>query len=825
MRAAVEAHHAGAAVIFEAEALDRELSSPAPEPTVLLRAIESFSRHYPAVLLHSRDATLALGKACLAGAGRAPPPDLRQRYALALTEMLDRILEEAEREGPWRVGHVPELCRSLLQELGHIQEDLPDPGCLLVPLNLIGRRVLQVADEGQPPQDWFALLDAVANLLLANTRQRLRAEPWYDGRWDSRPDRSLLHLGWLDPVRRERLEEDLRWLDSLATPLARMPSRSVEVFLDLSSYQRRDRRAGAWDRWLQDLSQEAARATFPAGLLRELCQAIADWIAGTRDRHFLSRLASSLADAVPAILDRQDAAGAGFFMSTVGNAVVRRLEAEAGRGDIDDGLHRLCALLHRALRSLSSREESLRPAATDLALRARLGPLVGKPLATPDLMETLAWAESCPEAAEALLRRAVSGLEIEECLFVPETRRLRAEDMAAALGRLLSAPRPPAQRHTVRALLRLARLSPYHLGEPGLRGRLMALAPADHSDSFLSDLRRAVLEQPVPQARRAVEQVLRYLQCADRSALDGLASPESLVALPRLEDELRVSDLRCLIRSLARCVPGASETAVEWMAQLPEPYTDPGTLRKLAGFEGCAPAALQTLAHLLGLYRALRPRTDSTGRADPGLALDLEKAARRIDERRELGRAFFGEGAAAKQPARDGLDALAWDLELQREALECLSGWRGLASRPESTEPLQRTFALLLENARLSGIGNDDTRAGAEAWSRAAAGDRPALLSRLQREFLAIRERTAAAFLPHVEDSLRRLRTNPLARPTEAFRDLVARSADEPLEKASARVNDALCDDLLNTDGALESVLACARRLESLLAATSSQRI
>ncbi len=813
MQAAVEAHHAGTAVIFEAASLDREIGAARPDWPALLRAGTAFAQHYPAVLLYSPEALISLGSAYLAGACRAASPDLRERFALALFSLLDAVLEEAQRAEPRLVPRLPGLCVRLLRDLGACQERLLDPGRLIEPLNLLGRRILRMADERQPTEEWFELLGRVADLLLANTRERLRGEPAYDGRWDALPERQRLHVGLLEPVRRERLEQDLRWLDALSRAGTRTPARTVEMFLELSSYQRRGRRAGAWEQWLRSVAAEAANADFPARLLQELCRAIAEWLGSVQDRHFLARIAESLGLLAPEILRRQGVGGWQVFFTTVGRAIARRLEAEAGRGELDEGLRGLCALLHRALRQGPVGDSRLRAEVVELSLRARVGPVSGRPLALEDLLDVLDFGLAHPAHAGPILRRAVVGLGLEECLFVQEeTQTRRWGELLSSLAALLSVPWEPGLRHTVRALLRLTPLSPYHLGEPGVRALLLALEPTQRSDSFLSDLRRAVLERPLPQARRAVEQVLRFLQSADASALDGLASPESVFALPRLSEELRLSDVRSLLRSLARIVPGGSETSVTWLAQLPEVYGDPRTLSKLAGFEGCAPIALEKLSRLLGLYRALRPRHAATAKmadAQP----DLARATRLLDARREIDLTFFRGAPSSSTPAPERLDALAQDLELQRELQDCLSAWRGLPLCRENLEPLQKVLALLLDSAHLSGVGTEETKAAAAAWRDAADADRAKLLRRMLGHLTAIRNQAAADFLPHVEDSLRRLRQNPLARPSESYRELTASLEREPLSEAAARLDDALCEDLYGADGALPEILELAQRL------------
>ncbi|NMB76404.1 MAG: hypothetical protein GYA21_14900 [Myxococcales bacterium] len=817
MQAAVEAHHAGAAVIFEAASLDRELGSARPDWPAILRAGTTFAQHYPAVLLYSPDALVSLGSAYLTGACRATSPDLRERFALALFSLLDAVLEEARRAEPRLVPHLPGLCIRLLRELGSCQESLLDPGRLIEPLNLLGRRILRMADERQPTEEWFELLGRVTDLLLANTRERLRGEPVYDGRWDALPERLRLHVGLLEPVRRERLEQDLRWLDALSRAGTRTPARTVEMFLELSSYQRRGRRAGAWDQWLRSVAAEAAGADFPARLLLELCRTIAEWLERVRDRHFLSRIAESLGVLAPDILRRQEAGGWQAFFSTVGRAIARRLETEAGRGEIDEGLRGLCTLLHRAVRQAPIADSRVRAEVVDLSLRAHLGPVIGRPLAFEDLLEVLAFGLAHPGHAGPILRRAVVGLRLEECLFVQEEAQTRRRgELLSSLAALLSTPWEPGLRHTVRALLRLVPLSPYHLGEPGVRAQLLALEPTLRPDSFLSDLRRAVLERPLPQARRAVEQVLRFLQSADASALDGLATPESVFALPRLSEELRLSDVRSLLRSLSRIVPGGSETSVTWLAELPEVYGDPRTLSKLAGFEGCAPIALEKLSRLLGLYRTLRPRHAANAKVAAGAQPDLARAARLLEARREIGQTFFQGAPPPSTPAPERLDALAQDLELQHELQDCLSVWRGLPLCRENLDPLQKVLALLLDSALLSGLGNAETQAVAAAWPDAPHVDRPKLLRRMLGGFTGLRNQAAADFLPHVEDSLHRLRTNPLARPSESWREFFVSLEREPLSEAAARLGDALCEDLYGADGALPEILELVQRLSHL---------
>ena len=96
---AVQAYHPTAAVLFEATALDRELKNPARSWEVLLRAIDSFAVHYPAVLLQSPAAMMELGRACIIGVRQAPGDATRTKAAAILEVLLSGVIGEVMREG------------------------------------------------------------------------------------------------------------------------------------------------------------------------------------------------------------------------------------------------------------------------------------------------------------------------------------------------------------------------------------------------------------------------------------------------------------------------------------------------------------------------------------------------------------------------------------------------------------------------------------------------------------------------------------------------------------------------------------------------------
>ncbi len=104
IEAAVQAYHPTSAVLFEASALDRELKDPERSWEALLRAIESFATHYPAVLLKSPAAMMELGRACLIGVRQVPGDASRPKAASLLEVLLSGVTGEVVREGAEGIG-------------------------------------------------------------------------------------------------------------------------------------------------------------------------------------------------------------------------------------------------------------------------------------------------------------------------------------------------------------------------------------------------------------------------------------------------------------------------------------------------------------------------------------------------------------------------------------------------------------------------------------------------------------------------------------------------------------------------------------------------
>ena len=114
-----------------------------------------------------------------------------------------------------------------------------------------------------------------------------------------------------------------------------------------------------------------------------------------------------------------------------------------------------------------------------------------------------------------------------------------------------------------------------------------------------------------------------------------------------------------------------------------------------------------------------------------------------------------------------------------------------------------RVFGHLLIHASLSGLGVAE-------WGDMGIGlvkgefDQSEffkLLSRVAWQVASVRNRLAGSLQPHVEASTRRLLSNSLSRPAEAYEGLFDYHRLHGAERLALELGGALLDDLLSADG------------------------
>jgi hypothetical protein len=876
---AVKACHPTTAVLFEASALDRELKNPERSWEALLRAIESFATHYPAVLLKSPPAMMELGRACLIGVRQAPGAASRTKAAELLGVLLSGVTGEVMREGAEGIGRqVPDGMRLLMEELRPQPGVLWEHGRLFPSVQTLGRQVLLVAEDSSHPEAWYGLLDVLTELLLDMSRKKVEGEPAYDGRWDRSKAADLLEVGSLDAVRRERLDADLAWFADLKKDLLAGKRPGVDVFLELSVYASRDERESAWGAWFQAVTAKALAGELSAGMLRKLCMGIADQIEQVRDRRFLAKLAAIVRRVVPEVAAANGEAGLRTALNTCGRAIVLRLEREAGCGDVDAAFLDLQAGVGELVQRLLDRAECPETSeALDLGIRARTGPMRGHPVGCEDVVWRLTLAAGHPQVAEKLLLSLLSGFCLEDVLLrdhrrpggldhsvapkgTPKgaapmgTANYAAKSAAAqtageSLAGLLGRSWEPHLRHLVRAVLRVAPLSPFHVGGATTRAHLLALDPEDRQDSYLYDLKERILSRAGLDNIVGVESVLCFWRTGEAAHLDGLISPESLAALPNQARDSHVEHIRTLIDGLSRHVPvegGRDKAGVRWLAGMPETFYETGTLLKVAGFSGCSRQAVSLLSHLLQLYRSLVKKYEpadravsgspGTDRADPDNSgagdgdgdggaepEDLMKRSRRfLKQRRDLFKRMFVEGGPEEVEPIRHLESFDRELAVVRREDGCLEELanRTLGILDRNRLPLAgEVLGHMITHACLSGLGTQELQDIGTGLSdgQFVESEFFSLLSRVACQVASTRNRLAECLQPHVEDSAKRLLTNPLSRPAPAYQGLFVFHHHRGADRLAIELGDALIEDLLSADGSFLLLEDFIHRLRHLI--------
>jgi hypothetical protein len=816
VESAVRAYHPTPAVLFEAGALDREIKNPERSWEALLRAVESFATHYPAVLLKSPDAMMELGRTCLQGVREAPGEALRTRAAALLEELLSGVAGEVIREGAEGVERrVPEGMRSLLEELRPGPGVERQPGHLLPPLQALGRKVLLAAEDSSEPGVWYGLLDVLTGLLLGMISKQVEGEPAYDGRWDHSKAADMLEVDGLDAVRRERMEADLAWLAELEKDLLDGQRPGVDVFLELSAYQKRDEREAAWETWFQAVAAKSLSGELSAGMLRKLCMGVAEQIDRTRDRRFLAKLATIVSRVVPRVAAANGEAGLRTALDTFGKAIVLRLEREAGRGDPDEIFLDLSAGVGELVQRLLDRAGYAETGeALDLGLRVSTGPLTGHPVGREDVIWRLSVAARHPQVAEKLLSSLLSGFSLEDMLLRDDRRPGGVErSVGEVLADLLGRSWGPRLRHLVRAVIRVAPLSPFHVGGATTRAHLLALDPEERQDSYLHDLKEQVLSRAGPGNVAGVESVLNFWLTGEAAHLDGMVSPESLTALPAQTRDGHLEHIRRLMEDLGRHVPvepGQTKSGVRWLAGMPEALYDAGTIVKVAGFPGCSSKAVALLSHLLQLYRDLVEKYQRAAGAPPSVGAEpddlLEHSGRLLRRREELLKGLFAEGGLEELEPVQRLELFNRELAVVREEDGCLEELANRSVGVLDRDRLPRAEKVLghmLMHACLSGLGTGELEIAAAslAEGRLVEPELFQLLGRVAWQVAAVRNRLAESLQPHVEDSVRRLLSNPLSRPAAAYRGLFEYHRSQGAERLALEMGDKLLEDLLSADG------------------------
>jgi hypothetical protein len=805
LEAAGRAHGAAGAVLAEACALDRELGRAEvgrPGGGVdwgfMLWGVEAFAEHYPATLVGAPPAIQALGRGCLAAIQRAPAPAQARRGAEALLRLLASLSAEVARVGSEHLPpEVPQCLSGLVRSLGETGLALLGASDLPV-LQEIARRTVLVAEEGRPPALWFQLLARTLEFLLQTARRALAQEVAYDGRWDGSVLGAQLQAERLEPVRRERLEAERAWLENLLRELKAGQRAPVELFLALKDYAGPRSRAAAWDAWLEAVLV-ADLSRLPE-VVAELQASLATWMAEAVERDQFGRFSAALRRLAEQATETPGALEAAA--ERLLPPILARLEREAGRGALEPAHEELHAAAAALLLGLPAS-----PARGQQALGLRTGPVAGLPLSLTDLRFRLALVALRPAWARDQLLALLTAFGLER-IRLPQAQPGPA-CLADALADLLGRCHPEALWFPLRAVIRLAPLAPLALAGPTTRATLLALSPAGPGrGGYLAEFCDRALLAPGPENLEDVERVLAYWRTLDPGALQGLASPDALAVIPLSRERDR--HIQRLLAGLWRHAPAEDKQGERWLAGLPETFSAPDTLRKLAGFEGVREEAVQTLARLLVLQRALvdkyaTPRSVAVvedGRDAPAL---LARADQLLATRAELLGALFpvGPGPAGVCPgdssALGRLERFLDDLSLAAEldsVLEALARRVPAAAVGGDVDGLA-LVRRMLAHARLSGLPTGELAVRLEREERLTPAGRADLHVALQ----VFRSSLVEELGPHVLESCRRLRANPLARPVAVYRRFFEEREALAPERVAAELGPLLADDLLAADG------------------------
>ena len=829
---AVRAHHPTAAVLLEARALDRELIRADKSWETGLHGVAAFIAHYASVLLHEPQGIAALGQWCMDAVHQAPAVDHQARAASLLVELLAAVAVEVEREGIDRAQPaVAEQLGALLRALS-AEHQLPFYRVMLLPPMLaFGQRLVMMADEGNPPSLWFGVLAELNRLLLTITQRRVAGEPVYDGRWDRGPARHQLVTDALEAVRSDRIRVDLDWLELLIDQAAADDQSAAEIFMDLSAYEARDERQRTWRQWFEALARRAEAGEIEPEVLRSLCEGLSDWIENVSDWAFLETLADTLWQHAPAVLDRASEGALDVALETVGLAIAVRLERDAGSGSLNPALSKLrrlgAELVTRSLR----RQAEPGSSALGLGLRLRSGPITGRAHSTDDVvwrLETaslLARRENMVPDAARLLVGLVAGFCLERFRLLPTRDGASAAERSRRLLKSISGLVGRSWSHEllflVRAVLRLAPLSPVELAGASCRATLLGLAPREGETSYLVDLKERILARPGSDNLTDVERVLGYWLDGRAERLEALAKPDSLARLAATES--RDGQIRKLLAGLAEHAPVADKDGVRWLARLPETFYQPDVLAKLLAFPGLEAEALNTLANLLCVYRELMRRYRPIGQLRLDRLSDdelLQRCDVFLAQRRGLVDELFSPAALGEATAFDKLERFQQDLSVATELDACLEelSLRCLESADEGQPALAAgLLGRMIDHASLSGLLGADQTDLAEALKTggASAAVPGQWLEKVAGVLAAHRQGLAAALALHVPDALRRQHHNPLSEPAPAWASWFKAHGDLPVDQAGEELIGLLTDELMAADGGMLLLDDLVRRLRN----------
>ncbi len=832
IESALSGHFPTQAVLFEAGALDRELGYNPPCWEPLLRSIASFSIHYPAVLLQAPAAIVQLGEACLHGLHQSPGSAMRSRSVHILVELLRGVCVEVSREGPERIPQsiplvVDRLLRGLLDDSKWMKPLISlDENQLVPPLLALGKQFLLVVSEGIYPGNWEQAVRTLDGLLIQLIRHRVEGEPFYDGRWDSGEISGQLTVALLEKVRIEYIEHDLAWLAGLEERLEKDSISPVDAFLELAAYTNRQEREEAWEAWFAVLAAIGNSGGLALSSLQEFCSSVAQWMTGIQDRRFLSRIAANLRGTVVALARTAHKTGLEFALDTVGSEIIKRLKQETAKGDIDITSQRLRIVVSDLFESyLDQTDPPFEKKRLEIGSNNRTGPLQGHPFSREDVIWRLQLVVKHRSIAQPFLLPMIVGFSVEELVLQEEGSGCRNRmTLVQALGDMLGRFWQHSDQHLVRTIVRITPLSPHHLGNASTYSHLMALDPDCARTSYLIDLKEKVLSGGSSESLAWVESVLWFWSTGNPRYLDNLASPESMAALSVEDEKQRTTQIRQLIQRLGEHAPVSGDTVreISWLGDLPDSYYLSNTIVKVAGFADCAKGSVESLCHVLNIYRDLMNKARHCEAEKPKEHMTVRQMLKRVDEvmaqRKGMVEKLFNDnGLEGLEPA-ERMEMFRTDLDLFGRCDQILENL-ALACMQESgnarMELGAKIVGRMLANASLSGLGNKkwDGLISHCLSDGALDHETSAKLLKLLR---STRGELIKKLKPRVADSIRRLRTNPFARPAVAYAELVNADRLHDESRLVDELSGLLTNDLYSTDGGILGIERFIQNIQSL---------
>ncbi|RME30413.1 MAG: hypothetical protein D6806_00260, partial [Deltaproteobacteria bacterium] len=289
----------------------------------------------------------ALAAACIEIAGRD------HRYASAalsaLLELTLQLVEQIMREAPGPAG--AELGMDIRKWLEAIDPDSVDDwylGELLEGVLGLGRRLALLGEEGEPPELWNEIQRTVCRLALRLARRKVEAE-------ESCPEPApsiggeafslFAAIGGGQERKTERIERLLRRIEEDAND-------TMDVFLELTTWWRRNALDHLWQEWLGMVS---ARAT--EGHTEQVSRGlpgILSWLVrNCHDLLFLERAYRSLLRHVPYLAGVEGIAEA---LARAGEEIEKQKQRESG-SPVERRLEEIGQLARRAVEMAARRPE------------------------------------------------------------------------------------------------------------------------------------------------------------------------------------------------------------------------------------------------------------------------------------------------------------------------------------------------------------------------------------------------------------------------------------------------------------------------------------